>query len=75
MRNIEFESGVIDALGGTCAVAEIFNISPASVSDWRKHGIPRYRKQTLAIMFPAKCPSEWRPNAPNKETRESDGPK
>lgn len=44
---------IIDALGGTCAMADIFSIAPPSVTKWRTMGIPfdkfmylelRYRK-------------------------------
>jgi hypothetical protein len=49
------DSKIIDELGGTSAVAKMFEppISPASVSDWRKCGIPNARRQTLKLMFPA----------------------
>lgn len=33
-------SEIIDALGGTTRVAELCEVRPPSVSDWRKHGIP-----------------------------------
>lgn len=55
------DSKIIDSLGGTTAVAEIFGIAPASVSDWRKAGIPKARRQTLALMFPDKVPACWLP--------------
>jgi hypothetical protein len=56
------DSQIIDDLGGTTAVAAIFDIEPASVSDWRKSGIPKSRRQTLALMYPNKVPKSWRPN-------------
>lgn len=34
-------SEIIDALGGTSAVAKMCDIKPPSVSEWRKAGIPR----------------------------------
>jgi hypothetical protein len=55
------DSEIIDALGGTTAVANLFGIEPASVSGWRKTGIPQARKQTLALMYPGTVPSDWRP--------------
>jgi hypothetical protein len=33
---------VIDALGGTSAVAEIFDVWPSAVSNWRKLGFPAW---------------------------------
>lgn len=60
------DSQVIDDLGGTGAVAALFGIEPASVSGWRKSGIPAARKQTLALMFPERVPSDW---APKMEVR------
>lgn len=33
-------SDLIDALGGTTAVARLFSIQPPSVHEWRKKGIP-----------------------------------
>jgi hypothetical protein len=55
---------IIDALGGTGAVAEILGIQPPSVSEWRVSGIPPARKQTLGLLFPDQTPPEWRPRAP-----------
>lgn len=34
---------IIDALGGTAAVARMCEITQPSVSEWRKQGIPRAR--------------------------------
>jgi hypothetical protein len=36
---------LIDALGGTAAVARLFNIKSASVSGWKQKGMPLYREQ------------------------------
>lgn len=41
---------LIDALGGTSKVAEIFGIQPPSVSEWRGQGIPEARLQTLRAL-------------------------
>lgn len=38
---------LIDALGGTCAVAKAFGVAPSSVSLWRIKGIPQARLQAL----------------------------
>lgn len=59
--SIHTDSKIIDALGGTTKVAEIFGIEPPSVSEWRKRGIPKSRKQTLALMFPGEVPASWAP--------------
>lgn len=56
------DSQIIDKLGGTGRVADLLGIKPPSVSEWRVNGIPASRRQTLALLFPDVCPSEWRPN-------------
>jgi hypothetical protein len=43
---------IIDALGGTFRVAELCEVRPPSVSDWRKYGIPRARMMFLRIARP-----------------------
>jgi len=43
---------IIDALDGNVAVAEIFGISDAAVSQWRKHGIPNSRLMYLRLAYP-----------------------
>lgn len=43
---------VIDRLDGTNAVAKIFDIKPASVSEWRVTGIPKARLQYLRLAHP-----------------------
>lgn len=53
------DSQLIDDLGGTSKVAEMFGIEPPSVSEWRKSGIPKARRQTLALMFPDLVPEDW----------------
>lgn len=46
------DAKIIDALGGTNAVARIFDIKAPSVSDWKKSGIPRSRKMYLEAVYP-----------------------
>jgi hypothetical protein len=48
------DSKIIDDLGGTSAVAAMFEppIKPPSVSEWRKKGIPDSRRQTLKLLRP-----------------------
>jgi ABC-type hemin transport system substrate-binding protein len=43
---------IIDALGGTNATAELCNVKPPSVSDWRKTGIPDARLMFLKLARP-----------------------
>ena len=45
-------SVIIDALGGTFRVAELCEVRPPSVSDWKKHGIPRARMMFLRVARP-----------------------
>lgn len=45
---------LIDELGGTAAVARLFDIKPPSVSEWKRkdRGIPKARLQTLKLLRP-----------------------
>ena len=43
---------IIDALGGTAAVARMCNVRPPSVSEWRRNGIPDARLQFLRLARP-----------------------
>lgn len=43
-------NALIDALGGTCAVARRFHIASSSVAIWRHNGIPKARMQTLLAL-------------------------
>lgn len=43
---------VIDALGGTGAVAKLCDVNPAAVSQWRRDGIPKARLQYLRLARP-----------------------
>ena len=45
-------SAVIDALGGTGAVADLCQVKPPSVSEWRREGIPRAREMYLRAIRP-----------------------
>lgn len=45
-------SDIIDRLGGTCAVAKIFDIFPQAVTAWRREGIPKAREMYLKLAFP-----------------------
>ncbi len=43
---------IIDALGGTNAVAELCEVSPSAVSQWRQDGIPKARLMFLHAVRP-----------------------
>ena len=43
---------IIDALGGTSETARLFGIAAASVSEWRKEGIPKSRLMYLKVVRP-----------------------
>lgn len=52
---------IIDELGGTAAIAELFGISDAAVSKWRVTGIPKARLMYLEVKYPElmkKCHKE-----------------
>jgi hypothetical protein len=55
---------IIDALGGTGAVAALFDppIRDASVSGWRRAGIPATRLQTLRLLHPDVVQAATHPN-------------
>ena len=43
---------IINALGGTTATADIFEIAPSSVSEWRRTGVPKARLMFLKLARP-----------------------
>lgn len=46
------DSEIIDALGGTFAVARLCRVKPPSVSGWKRDGIPDARRQFLELLRP-----------------------
>jgi len=50
--NVQDSNTVIDRLGGTSAVARLCKVQPASVSGWRKQGIPEAREMFLRLARP-----------------------
>lgn len=52
------DSQIIDALGGTYAVAELCKVKPPSVSEWRRKGIPAARRMYLCAVRPELFPDE-----------------
>ena len=57
------DSQIIDALGGTMAVAALCEVRSPSVSEWRHAGIPRARRQYLALLRPDLFPPKPAANA------------
>lgn len=55
------DSEIIDLLGGTGAVAELCEVRPPSVSEWRHKGIPRARLKFLRAVRPDVFGAEQRP--------------
>lgn len=49
---------IIDRLGGTGAAADLFGIAPASVSEWKRKGIPKARLQSLLLRLIEQAKSE-----------------
>lgn len=52
------DSQIIDALGGTAAVARLCDVKQPSVSDWRKNGLPKARRMYLKAIRPDVFPTE-----------------
>jgi len=50
---------VIDALGGTVAVAALCNVTKGAVSQWRENGIPEARMMYLKLLRPDVFSSEY----------------
>lgn len=44
---------VIHAFGGPSNLARICGVTPASVSEWGRYGIPQAREQYLRLLNPA----------------------
>lgn len=60
------DSQIIDALGGTSETARLCEVQPASVSEWRKTGIPKARLMFIRLARPELF------NAPAPRRRKSD---
>lgn len=52
---------IIDRLGGTSETARLCEIEPASVSEWRKNGIPKARLMFLKAVRPDVFKPDWTP--------------
>ena len=51
------DSQIIDALGGSCAVAALCNVTSQAVSQWRRSGIPEARRMYLQLLRPDVFPA------------------
>lgn len=61
-------SEIIDALGGTSAVATLCDIKPPSVSEWRREGIPPARMAFFRLLRPDVFPKPTADPEPSRET-------
>ena len=52
MKSPRTDAQIIEDLGGTYAVAAICDVKPPSVSEWKKTGIPKARRQYLELLKP-----------------------
>jgi hypothetical protein len=43
---------IIDALGGTSKVAELFEMTTGGVSQWRTNGIPKTTLKLIQLQWP-----------------------
>jgi len=43
---------IIDAMGGTSKVADVFGITTGAVSQWREDGIPEARLFSIKLLNP-----------------------
>jgi hypothetical protein len=63
------DSQIIDALGGTSETARLCEVQPASVSEWRKYGIPKARLMFIRLARPEIF------SVPAQRRRKTDKPK
>lgn len=52
VRDAMTDSDLINKLGGTNKVAELCDVRPQAVSQWRVAGIPDARRKFLAAIYP-----------------------
>lgn len=52
MNNTDEANELIDALGGTAAVAKLCEVNSQAVSQWRRKGIPKARLKYLELLRP-----------------------
>lgn len=56
---------IIEALGGTSAVAKLCEVTLPSVSEWKQKGIPRARRMYLQVIRPEVFEAIANPSASN----------
>jgi len=66
--NTQNPNQIIDALGGTSATARLCEIAPASVSGWRKKGIPKAQLKYLMLARPDVFPPQPKVKLPTKRS-------
>lgn len=49
---------------GTGKLAELCEVAPSAVSQWKRDGIPRARRQYLALLLPSVFGRDVRPELP-----------
>jgi hypothetical protein len=62
------DANVIERLGGVSCVARLLGVTKQAVSQWQHDGVPRARRQTLALLRPDVVPAEWMPPAQDSPT-------
>ena len=68
----QFDSAVIDALGGASHVALLCTITPQAVSQWRRSGIPAARRMYLRLLRPDAFGIEGQPAVAALSVKASD---
>jgi hypothetical protein len=55
---------IIERLGGTSKTAEICDLKPPSITQWRSDGIPKPWLKYLRLAYPAVFRQDWKPPEP-----------
>lgn len=73
MQDDTSDDTLIDRAGGTAEVARLFEISPQAVSQWRRTGMPKVRRQLLAFLKPEafRAAANEQPKAESSEARDA----
>lgn len=71
MKSLHTDSKIIDLLGGTGAVADLCDVKPPSVSEWRQKGIPKARLMFLRLAKPEVFQNDLGVNAQSPHSLQS----